>query len=430
MADVEEAPQENQDHFPTDKERRRHGFERPLKKRQTLAVFVYVISAPIAAELFAPLQATVLVRTIFSLSFWVCWLALGAAALHAMMCDPADPNVGNTEVIGRPIEGRPYCSICTVPVRFDSKHCWECNKCVGNFDHHCPWLNNCIGERNYHSFFVSVWGLLGMLTAILLAALMPFIRNDSHGAPHNALQVALIFGAVVVYAPLWLLDFSLVAFHCFLCWRGITTYEHLTGKTKRPAGVKHGGFQQQGTAPSDQISGIGERATSSRSIPRSTSNRSVRSQRSFATTIAEHLSREVSGFIYGSTDLVEPSDATLMCHPRACRYRVNEQLSPTRSQKLAAGRSPTAAARSPKTSAVISPRTSSIMSPKTSNDKTPRTAAPSLPVPKHLEPLALQRAAQATTRTAGSSSPREARIPELTAVAPSAIHGYSSPLRR
>jgi len=269
---------------------RRHGLHQPFKKRQVLAVVIYAASAPVAAALITPLQEGVLGRALFSLSFWSSWLALGVAALFAMRYNPSDPAVGSAEAIGRVVEGKPFCSICQVTVRIDSKHCWECNKCVANFDHHCPWLNNCVGSFNYASFFVSVWALLVMLTALVAGASAPLCRLS----PEAGVEFWLMVGVVAVYSPLWCLDLSLAGFHCFLCWRGITTYEHLTGKTKRPPSTSSRGQHTStgaGSAPS-----VGERTMSNRSFA------------STATVLAEHLQREVSDFMFGSTEPGDPGE--------------------------------------------------------------------------------------------------------------------------
>lgn len=57
-----------------------------------------------------------------------------------------------------------YCQICCMYVQEGSKHCRNCNKCTGKFDHHCYWLNNCIGGLNYNYFF-----------KLLISALIAFV---------------------------------------------------------------------------------------------------------------------------------------------------------------------------------------------------------------------------------------------------------------
>lgn len=35
---------------------------------------------------------------------------------------------------------RRYCTACNLEQPFRSKHCRDCKRCIGQFDHHCPWL--------------------------------------------------------------------------------------------------------------------------------------------------------------------------------------------------------------------------------------------------------------------------------------------------
>ena len=33
-----------------------------------------------------------------------------------------------------------FCTVCNVDMPIRAKHCKECGRCVGLYDHHCPWL--------------------------------------------------------------------------------------------------------------------------------------------------------------------------------------------------------------------------------------------------------------------------------------------------
>mmetsp|Transcript_120756 Transcript_120756/g.240508 ORF Transcript_120756/g.240508 Transcript_120756/m.240508 type:complete len:371 (-) Transcript_120756:219-1331(-) len=216
---------------------RKNGFQLPLKKRQMFAIFIWAISAVIGVCILILLSSSG-VRWGFGVPFWISWVSLFCGAFIVMYVDPSDEHIGHSDH-AIAIPGEPRCSICESNVRTDSKHCWECNKCVGNFDHHCPWMNTCIGTRNYAPFFVTIWSLQVMLS--LLVAFAAVVLADYAASVDSAADIiVLVFMGLVIatYFPLWALDLSLVAFHCFLCWQEITTYEYLTGKPKRPPAPK------------------------------------------------------------------------------------------------------------------------------------------------------------------------------------------------
>ena len=61
------------------------------------------------------------------------------------------------------------CPSCEVLRPKDSKHCYQCNKCVDRFDHHCPWINNCVGHGNHNMFYmyiVTIWSFLLMINFV------------------------------------------------------------------------------------------------------------------------------------------------------------------------------------------------------------------------------------------------------------------------
>ncbi|XP_059280966.1 protein S-acyltransferase 10-like isoform X4 [Lycium ferocissimum] len=56
-----------------------------------------------------------------------------------------------------------YCNIMQPP---RAKHCYDCDKCVLQFDHHCVWLGTCIGKGNHCRFWWS-YAIVILLLAVL-----------------------------------------------------------------------------------------------------------------------------------------------------------------------------------------------------------------------------------------------------------------------
>ena len=155
-----------------------------------------------------------------------------------MTVDPMDLNVSRAEEGLQPEhDAMAYCKNCRVNVQLDSKHCWDCNKCVSNYDHHCPWLNTCIGTRNYFYFYVSIWSLLVMLATSSTADVLVIVEHARDSTNALGLGSVLVWLISIILAlvdiPLCFLDSTLVAFHTYLCVLDITTYDYLTGKTSQ-----------------------------------------------------------------------------------------------------------------------------------------------------------------------------------------------------
>ena len=45
------------------------------------------------------------------------------------------------------------CPTCETVFKSDSRHCYQCDKCIDGFDHHCAWINNCVGRKNHKIFY-------------------------------------------------------------------------------------------------------------------------------------------------------------------------------------------------------------------------------------------------------------------------------------
>eukprot|EP00928_Gymnodinium_smaydae_P088313 TRINITY_DN72419_c0_g1_i1.p1 TRINITY_DN72419_c0_g1~~TRINITY_DN72419_c0_g1_i1.p1 ORF type:complete len:439 (-),score=100.91 TRINITY_DN72419_c0_g1_i1:242-1558(-) len=230
-----------------EEDRRRNAWDPPWRKRQFVVLFVVLFDALLGLIVVTQLLPAEW-RWLWILAFGASFAITAVAGLVAMTIDPVDPV--SLACYGLDPEDRMFeqlddeedlfqCRFCNVPVIFDSKHCFECNKCVQGFDHHCPWLNNCIGSRNYRYFLVANWGVLamfGMLSGVLTwQVYLYFNDGDFHtvfGLPASLLVTVLVV-ANVFNSVFWLLDVTLVGFHCYLCANGITTYDYLRPDTKQ-----------------------------------------------------------------------------------------------------------------------------------------------------------------------------------------------------
>lgn len=152
------------------------------------------------------------------------------------------------------------CSTCKFLKPARSKHCSICKTCVARMDHHCIWVNNCLGRGNYRYFLA-----LLLSTGIMLAyaaylayfvispkvdthykAYERWYKYDPQGADTTAWKtyMAMKFHYFVMYASIylelgglrvsgvgllalltWPLPLSLLAYHIYLIWAGMTTNE-------------------------------------------------------------------------------------------------------------------------------------------------------------------------------------------------------------
>ncbi|MEE6478996.1 hypothetical protein FKM82_012089 [Ascaphus truei] len=92
----------------------------------------------------------------------------------ATSIDPSADNPGST--ITHPVRQirdpeTMHCHIVQLEYKDSkTKHCWDCDRLVDNFDHHCIWLNNCVGGKNYWFFFnCAVSAFLGILLLTIMS---------------------------------------------------------------------------------------------------------------------------------------------------------------------------------------------------------------------------------------------------------------------
>lgn len=188
-------------------------------------------------------------RLVFLVFFAISYVVAVISGLWAMVLDPIDPMATEDaeEADDEDLDDILYCRLCDSNVQLESKHCYDCNKCVGNFDHHCMWLNTCIGTRNYGQFFTAIWATLVMLGLVIAASVLllaelvvsDFVAPspDGHKPPTLGLSpaalVTLCSLVVAIDLACWLPLLTLVAFHCYLCYLGTTTFDYFTQKISR-----------------------------------------------------------------------------------------------------------------------------------------------------------------------------------------------------
>ncbi|NXG47556.1 ZDHC1 palmitoyltransferase, partial [Psilopogon haemacephalus] len=252
---------------------RRNGWSWPLHLFQVTSWLLYLFYALVGFGILVPLlpQPWLLAGYVCP---GVCFLYHLIVHLSAVSIDPADANVRAKNYLGpvatfsrgqhtHIIENH-HCHVCQVDVSARSKHCGTCNKCVCGFDHHCKWLNNCVGERNYWHFLNSVLSALLGLGLLLLVACYIFaeffldpelLRSDLHfdavknhsdcwfvflpAAPlqSQAWPILLTAGIFILLSLTTVILLGhLLAFHIYLMWNKLTTYEYILHQRLQQAG--------------------------------------------------------------------------------------------------------------------------------------------------------------------------------------------------
>ncbi|XP_063715653.1 palmitoyltransferase ZDHHC11-like isoform X2 [Symsagittifera roscoffensis] len=146
-----------------------------------------------------------------------------------------------------------FCYICDAFVGRSAKHCGQCNKCVEGFDHHCLWLNNCVGKRNYRYFiYTLVVGIIILFGVVICSAALIFvaaldqdkiqtwIASNGKGETDFVVfgrvsrPVFLVYNCVLVLVATVILGFTLhlLAFHIYLNWRSMSTYDYIVRQRK------------------------------------------------------------------------------------------------------------------------------------------------------------------------------------------------------
>lgn len=217
---VAEAGRERQKGQP-----RKNGLERPIGLKLGAAAAILFGVGGVHGSLLCPLLSTI-AEVSLSVTCWAVYVLIFVVAIRFLALDPRD--------LGEHAANLGFmCAQCRTGVCRDSKHCWECGKCVDGFDHHCPWLNTCVGRRNYNWFFALIWLVFVMLQLVVIIAAVLGVRlllDEEYSLDLPILL--LVFSGLLT--PFVYLVGALVFFHCRLVQKGITTYEYWTGHAPSP----------------------------------------------------------------------------------------------------------------------------------------------------------------------------------------------------
>lgn len=130
-----------------------------------------------------------------------------------------------------------------VLVQPKSKHCRRCDKCVAGFDHHCAFLNNCIGSRNYRCFLSLLCSAIAAAATHAGAAIYLLARSFTAAAGTRGALARSYSGGIglaafravagasaVLAVSVVVLVGELLAFHVYLGWHGLSTYDHIINR--------------------------------------------------------------------------------------------------------------------------------------------------------------------------------------------------------
>lgn len=304
---------------------RRNGFSRPYSARQVLAIFIVLLDLLVFGVFLSPVlfmsPVAFPLAVVLNVLFGLFWLATAVGGLTSMVIDPADDLVGLNLPEEQVDDDALWCKACNSFIADeDAKHCWECHKCVSEFDHHCPWLNTCVGSKNYKWFFSTAVCLLFMLTLINVVAtvLLVFRIQDEINAVglyahmRNGIMIGFFIAVLALNLPLCLLTGTLVSFHTYLIVTGRTTYDYLTGK---PSKRKQMRAEQKELA----LPGVG----SEELLPADESGEESGDELPFSSMIAQDdstdVSKSVHDFMFGSAKKIPLTPSLVADNPALAR---------------------------------------------------------------------------------------------------------------
>ncbi|XP_034409964.1 probable palmitoyltransferase ZDHHC11 [Cyclopterus lumpus] len=274
-----------------------NGWSWPPQAFQVVGWLVYSYLAIVSFGIYIPLLPLPWNLVVYALT-GITFIVHFIAHIAAVTIDPADVSVRAKRRYSSPMAffdrtKQPHviqdlhCYLCDVKVGPRVKHCGVCNKCVEDFDHHCKWLNTCVGGRNYWCFFFALSS--ATLGVFLLVVVISFIFIQHYLDPNSlrtAPQYDIMLGngtwlAFLPLAPIktssagllilafmtgmlsitcMLLLSHLLAFHFYLFYKGISTYDYVKRQRQKEARDIEAGNPQDvkinSKAPQNQESSI------------------------------------------------------------------------------------------------------------------------------------------------------------------------------
>jgi hypothetical protein len=216
---------------------KRHGFCMPLHWAQVgswalvalLAAEFFVFTAPNLQDAYRK-ACTGTYITSLALTTLLCFLCTKA--------DPTDEAVKLAQKGLQPSEPKRFpklCVRCATHVETHSKHCSVCERCTADFDHHCNWVNNCVGRGNYQWFLLLIL-VLEVCMCVQTVSTAGVLREtfestkvrERYDVGERAVlfQIALIL-TILVAGGIAAANGCLILFHCYLCWKHLTTYDFI-----------------------------------------------------------------------------------------------------------------------------------------------------------------------------------------------------------